>query len=305
MMNTSSETPDKKTTWLPALFHAVPVTLLILALFYTWFAIADRYIIFLYFHNMGPLVPDTSPFSVATSGRYWMAGLVAGGAVMVLYVFANWILGRIKPDYLPPTWWRVWTWCAVPLLVGIPLITMTVNQPTLPLTNAAQVTIVTLVAIALALTPGRLAAENPVDLLWLALDGLAMAFLFIHLAVLNDAIQRWSAGVIWWMAIVIAGLAAGMIGLLIMTGLRLWRKTSIPGIAPLFTTGLCVTYLLLPLTHHLFVGIIEGYFYISTASNFFAQTMPYQIIAWLIAALLAWGITWLRNHLATRRQPSP
>ncbi|MCP4422626.1 MAG: hypothetical protein GY805_38945, partial [Chloroflexi bacterium] len=65
-----------------ALLHALPVSGLILILFYYWFAIADRYIIFLYNHDMGPVVPDTSPFSRVTASRYWMAALVASGGVM-------------------------------------------------------------------------------------------------------------------------------------------------------------------------------------------------------------------------------
>ena len=299
-MNNQTETPNKS-EWLPALFHAAPITVLILVLFYYWFAIADRYFIFLYYHDMGPRVPDTSPFSVATSGRYWMAGLVANGAVMVLYVITNWILGRLKPDYHPPAWWRVWAWCAVPLFIGIPLITMTANHPTLPLENAAQVTIVTLIAVGLALTPGKLAAKKPVNLLWLALDGLAMAFLFFFLAMLQDALRWWSMGVEWRMGIVLTGIVAGLIGLLIVTALRLWRRTPMPGTAMLFIAGACVIYLLLPLTHHLLVGTLEGYFYISTASNFFARTLSFQVMAWLVVALFAWGATLLRRHLATRR----
>ena len=56
--------------WALAVLHALPVTVLVLSLCYYWFAVADRYIIFLYYHDMGPLVPDTSPFSVVTSSRY-------------------------------------------------------------------------------------------------------------------------------------------------------------------------------------------------------------------------------------------
>ena len=64
--------------WGTALLCAVPVSLLVLSLFYYWFAVADRFFIFLYYHDMGSVVPDTSPFSPVTSSRYWMAGLVAG-----------------------------------------------------------------------------------------------------------------------------------------------------------------------------------------------------------------------------------
>lgn len=78
-----------------ALLYALPVTALVLSLFYTWFAIADRYFVFLYYHDMGPRYPDTSPFSAITSSRYWMTGLVASGIVMVFYVLVNGLLGRL------------------------------------------------------------------------------------------------------------------------------------------------------------------------------------------------------------------
>jgi len=69
-----------------ALAHAVTITLFIFALFYKWFAVDDRYAVFLYNHL------NATPFDEVTSSRYWMSGLVVSGAVMVLYIAANWLL---------------------------------------------------------------------------------------------------------------------------------------------------------------------------------------------------------------------
>ena len=97
-----------------------------------------------------------------------MAGLVAAGAVMVIYTVFNWTLGRLAirrgQNYRPPTWWRVWVLCALPLAIGIPAITMTRNTPTLPFGLAAACVIATLAGLALALLPGEWAARRPVDL---------------------------------------------------------------------------------------------------------------------------------------------
>jgi hypothetical protein len=282
-----------------ALLYALPVTALVLYLFYYWFAIADRYFVFLYYHDMGPRYPDTSPFSVVTSSRYWMAGLVASGAVMVLYVGVNWLLGRLRSNYQPPEWWRVWTLCVGPLLIGIPLITMTVNQPTLPALNAAQITLVTLIGLALALMPGRIAAERPVDFILLALDGGALMLILLHLSALED-VPRWLAGGrTWYLVMLVTCLAVGIAWLFIMTGLRIWRRTSIPGAIAVFIAGLCVAYLLMPLVHH--VSFTDGYYYISDKDNFFARNGALQIMAWLVAAVMALGITRLRAYLAARR----
>jgi hypothetical protein len=120
-----------------ALFHAAPIAALLLGLIYGWFAIANRYHIFLYNHL------GATPFDEVTRSRYWMAGLVAAGLVLVLYTPVNWVIGRLAGTrgrvYIPPAWWRVWLICLTPLTIGILLITMTCNAPTLPLTDALAV----------------------------------------------------------------------------------------------------------------------------------------------------------------------
>ncbi|MBI4759521.1 MAG: hypothetical protein HY783_11090 [Chloroflexi bacterium] len=154
------------------MLHAVLISLIILSLFYYWFAVADRYAIYLYGHL------GATPFDDVTSGRYWMSGLVASGAVMIVYTIANWLLGQVaafrRQDYRPPAWWRVWILCVTPLAVGIPTITMTLNWPTLPPANATVCVVITLTGLALALAPGSLAAQRPFDLGWLMFDGVGL-----------------------------------------------------------------------------------------------------------------------------------
>ena len=53
--------------WLAATPFALAITFFQLSLFAYWFGAADRYRIFLYYHDMGPQVPDTSPFSAVTA----------------------------------------------------------------------------------------------------------------------------------------------------------------------------------------------------------------------------------------------
>ena len=122
--------------FLLSLLHSIPVCLIVLGLFTYWFAVADRYEVFLYGHL------GATPFDDVTRSRYWMSGLVAAGAVAVIYSCANWVLGRrnslMRPrlgstaDELTPSWWHVWLFCALPLAIGIGVITMTYNSPVLP-----------------------------------------------------------------------------------------------------------------------------------------------------------------------------
>jgi hypothetical protein len=292
----ASNTSSNLTGWI---LHTLPVAALILSLFYYWFAVADRYTVFLYYHDMGPLVPDTSPFSRVTGSRYWMAGLVASGAVMVLYAAANWLLGRLSADYCPPSWWRVWALCAVPLLIGIPLITLTANEPTLPLANAAQITLVTLAGLALALLPGKMAARRPWNLVWLAADGWGL-MLVMSTIISLERIQRWlERGGTRWVRMTVVVFLAGVAWLLIVTGARVWRRTPVLRATEVFIAGLCVAYLLMPLLHH--VMFTDGYYYISDSDNFFATNVALQIVTWLIAAAMVAGVTRLRKCLETRR----
>ncbi|MFC1974819.1 hypothetical protein ACFLXQ_00295 [Chloroflexota bacterium] len=283
--------------WRLALLYALSVIALVLYLLHYWFAIADRYFVFLYYHNMGPRYPDTSPFSAVTSSRYWMAGLVASGAVMVIYVVTNWLLGRLLKNYWPPDWWRVWGLSGLPLAIGIPAITMTVNAPTLPFWNAVQVTLVTLIGLALALMPGKMAAKRPGMFILLAVDGIGLMFILLYLPALED-LPRWLAGgrmVYVWMFGV--GLVMGLGLLLLITGLHVWWRTSVPKAPAVFVAGLCVAYLLMPLVHH--VSFTDGYDYISGKDNFFARSSALlQIVTWLVAGGIALGVTRLREYLA-------
>jgi hypothetical protein len=107
------------------LFHTTSHTLFLLALFYKWFALDDRYAVFLYEHL------GATPFDAVTTSRYLMAGLVACGAVMFLYLTLNFALARLVANYRAPVWTRVWATSALPLGIGIIWITTTQNAPTL------------------------------------------------------------------------------------------------------------------------------------------------------------------------------
>ena len=75
------------------LVAAVPLCLFLLGLFYYWFAVADRYAIFLYGHGAPAFLWRL--LRRRDRSRYWMAGLVAAGAVMMIYTAFNWTLGRL------------------------------------------------------------------------------------------------------------------------------------------------------------------------------------------------------------------
>ncbi|MEW5957396.1 MAG: hypothetical protein AB1801_06715 [Chloroflexota bacterium] len=279
--------------------HALPATALVLGLFTYWFAVADRYIVFLYYHHMGPRYPDTSPFSDVTGSRYWMAGLVVGGAVLVLYTAAAWVCGRLNREYRPPAWRRVWLAAAGPLSIGLPAITMTANQPPLPLFNAMQVTLAALIGLALALMPARIAAARPAALIWLGGDGLALMSVLLFTPAFEDVPYWLANGSVWYLRMLVFGFAAGGGLLLLLTGLQVWLRAPVPSATEVFVAGLEVAYPGLTLLHH--IGFTDGYYYITDQDNFFAGNIWLQLATWLLAAEVAWGITRLRAYLAARR----
>lgn len=290
------------------LFFVIPIVAFVIYLFYTWFAVLDRYFIFLYFHDMGSGF-DTTPFGWVTAGRYWMSGLVAGGAVMVPYIAINLVLGRVIKAFRAPEWWHLWILYAGPLIIAIPAIVMTVNDPVLPLANAAQVTAVTLIGLALAVMLGQIAAKRPGAYILLMIDGFALTCLLSALTSLEDYprwLARGSTGVVYRH---LAVLIVGIVLLLVLTAFYWWRRAEIPETALCFIAAFNIHYLFLPLYHHLCWCKDEGswtdpdYFaYIPSADNYFARSVLLQIGVWIAVALIAQGLTRLRLRLVKQHK---
>lgn len=288
----------RRATRLQMFVEAACIIVGVLALFYYWFGIADRYALFLYGHVA--IQPEPAqPFDAITSSRYWMAGFVAAGAVMVIYTAANWLAAQVARwrgrRFVPSSWWRVWLLCVVPLGIGIPLITMTLNAPTLPPLLAAACLGTTLTGLAVALMPGAWAAKRPRELVWLGADavGLMPPLLLLHVVEFADRSATVSRATFWIFAMVMIGLGIGWLGL--MSLLRRWRRKEIPTAGALWFAALGLSYLLLPLVHYLVFTPAE-YRYISNSENFFASNPLLQLAALGLAGLIAWGVTGARRR---------
>jgi hypothetical protein len=324
------ESPAEGRSFLWVVLYAAPVSLIVLGLNYYWFAVADRYAIFLYGHL------GATPFDERTRSRYWMSGLVACGIVLVLDLFVHWFLGRLAGirfrRHAPPAWWQVWLVAAPLLALGIPAITLTVNQPTLRPSDAAACVVVTLAGLALALAPGRLAAQRPLELAWLAFAGLGLAPSLLLLR----ALELPSAGLAArHTAYLISGgsLLGGMLWLLLavwIRGRQHWLQRAAHRLAPrlydpprpapqpdpsahtgtgtrstragllaesvkLLVSAFCLAYLLLPLAHHVYLTPAK-YRYISASTNFFALNPGMQFASLLVCVVLAVGGTYLRLY---------
>lgn len=278
-----------KSRWKAPLAHAISVSLFEIGLFYYWFGIADRYAIFLYGHY------GAGPFDGPTLSRYRMTGLVASGAVLVLYGTANWFAARLAGVFyrrhIVPEWWRVWVLCIPPLGVALPLIMTTVNWPTMPLSVALASTAVALGSLPLALVPGRLAAEDLGELIWLTLAGLGLTpslLLLRAVEVADKMLPGRALSVALWSTLAGAGWTLAVAWLHARRRGRYWKM------ADLLVSALCLAYLIGPLAHYL-LFTPPDYRYITVAANFFAQSPLIQLICFFVLAVLAGAAVWVQK----------
>lgn len=260
----------------------ISICLFIVVIFYHWFALADRYAIFLYNHL------GATPFDERTISRYWMSGFVASGAIFIFYVVINWFFDQfaeiVHRDYRPPIWWQVWLFCVVPISVSVLYITMTFNNPVLPLSIALVCTITTLIGLALALFASSLAVQKPLEFSWL----LAIAVGLIPTFLLLRVIELPHVGLTTTptaYSVAVGGTLFGLIWSIVMIRLQTrFYPIKHNGVAvKLYVIGLCLSYLLLPLFHYLFLTP-PAFRYISTSANFFALNKNIQLLG-LVAGM--------------------
>lgn len=273
--------------------HALPVTIGVLGLILYWFGFANRAVVFLYDHDMGPLFPDTGAFSLVTRSRYWMAGLVASGIVLFLYTPTAWMLGRWRRGYRPPPWRQVWLWCAISLAFGILLITMTMNLPVLPVTDALLATAFTLIGLAFALAAGELAATTPGRFLWLAVEGVGVAALVFSFTLVEQAFALAQRSASFGVALLLAGTGIGVMVLLAATFVQ--RRLHVkPGkTTAMLAAGVCWAYLFYPAVHYLF--FTDGWFYITTMDNFFPRSWLVFVLGWTVTGLIVGLVVRIRQ----------
>jgi hypothetical protein len=175
---------------------------------------------------------------------------------------------------------------------------MGVNQPTLPLVHASRTTLAALAGLALALLPGRWAAQRPLALGLLALDGLGWMLILSGSSGFDD-LRRWLAsGGMQWVRMMFLVLLAGLLMLLFTSVLWVLSRKRIPGAVATLLAGLAVAYLFMPLVHH--VLFTDGYHYVTDSDNFLARNGPLQLAIYAATAALALGLTRLRRSLAKR-----
>lgn len=287
--------------WRRAVLEGLPCCVVLLAPLAWWFGWANRYVVFLYTHL------DAMPFDAVTRSRYWMSSLVTSGMVLLYWALRCWLGGlvarRQHRPWEPPEAWRVWLVWALPAGLGVLAITASLGAPVLPVSLALACAGVALLGLALALAPGRMAADSPGALLWLAADGAGLVLpLVLFRAVLPETYGRLGASRAW---IVASGsLLGAVLWLAALTGLRAWRRRPATDPGALLLAGLAEAYLLLPLAHYA-LSDPGGPYYISAASNFFPDRLWHQPIVMAVAGALAWLVCAWRRRVLPLEPPAP
>jgi hypothetical protein len=143
-----------------------------------------------------------------------------------------------------------------------------------------------------------MAAIRPARLLPLAGDGLALMLFLTAVLGIERLGQLSATNRGFYVAIMLASAAAALLLLVVSSGLHLWRQWSMPRRGEMLAAALCVSYLLMPLIHHL--GFSGGLFYISDADNFFSRSLAGQFAIWLSLMLLVALTTRLRERWQAR-----
>ncbi|MFQ5459877.1 MAG: hypothetical protein ACE5EL_03695 [Anaerolineae bacterium] len=286
--------------------HGAILGAVVVGLDYWWFAVADRYAVFLYGHVDMPGSAPATPFDSVTTSRYWMTGFVAAGTVLVLYTAWALLAGawarRRGVAAAVPRRSRVWLWAMPVVVVGVPAVTMTTNAPTLPMRLAAAATATALAGIGLALLPADLAARRPKHLITVTLYGFGTAMSLWGWRAIELPGRGLMADVPA-LAIALGSVAAGFAWLVALASVhrRVPPATSgrnrggqqglpdgpgRPTPEAILAAGLTWWLLVTPLAHHIFATPRE-YRYITSGANIYGWgprvVLSGVAIAWALA----------------------
>lgn len=256
--------------------HSLIVSVAVFILYFLWFLVLDRRLIFLYGHR------HTTPFDADTASRYWMTGLVAGGVVLLANVVSGFLLRMLYRDMELPDWRRVWKNVCFILAVPILVLLLFIGRPAIALPLSLWIMVVLFASIGLALYAGSFIVRRFRESVWLFFEGLALVPVLQILPLAIDYGIRRSLPSTFIIAPLILIFAA-LLWLFVMTLLHKPFKQPFASQTNIFLSGLVVLYLLLPLVHY--ANSRPGYIrYISNSANFFAREVWVQVAALLMAA---------------------
>jgi hypothetical protein len=266
------------------LVQAIILSAVMTAVYYYWFAVADRNYLFLYKHY------GWGPFHPMTTGRYWMTGLVLSSFITLLYTIINLFncQNAMVDDinYSRSSWKHVWLLCMPVVIVVIPLIVMNVNSPVMPLSIAIACVIAASAGLAIGLHTAGIFLSDVKKFFVISIDGFALVpplILMLSLelpakGVLNMSYQT-------AIGIALVSIAVSFLGLFLISCIFKWRRIT-PGKGyEIFISGLFFSYLVLPMVHFLF-ATPPGRPYITTSDNFFPDSFHLKILTWLTAAVI-------------------
>ncbi len=273
--------------------QAILVSILITAVYYYWFAIADRDYLFLYGHF------GWGPFHSITAGRYWMTGLVLSSFIALFYTLFNLLLRLIflvmKKNYSLPSWKHIWLISQPAIVAGVPLIIMNVSYPVMPFSITLMCITAASAGLGLGLYTSEMFMRDAKKFLIISLDGLGL----VPPLILIPALGLPAKGILTMpLAIVLSsGSVIFSFAWLMSISFVYKRRGIIPGRGYEILLFACFySYLVLPMLHYLF-ATPPGRPYITASDNFFPDSFYLKILTWTVVFLTVFFISKLRAKI--------
>lgn len=264
----------------PTILWSLIISIFLIALYYFWYIIADRNILFLYWH-MG-----YGPFGAFTIGRYLMSGLVASGFVFWGYLLLFYTIKKLYKTNKLPQWQTVWEYIIVISAIPLFIIIHIMGNPPLPLLLSLGVLVFLYAGIGIVLWSSHKIHANFKKSIWTMLQSITILPLFVLPLYITYYLKKNPeniAGLI--IPVVYFFIGSLLFSLIINVLLRRFKKTS--GTAQdIFFFAMLFFYILLPLFHYIFLGPTL-FSYITDSGNFFAHNLFIQAIGLLSAYVVA------------------
>ncbi len=273
-----------------SIISALSITVFLLLLYYFWYMIADREILFLYWHL------GYEPFSEQTIGRYFMSGLVASGFLFWGYTIIQCMVKKRYAKYKLPQWSTVWEYTiyisAIPLFIILNIL----GNPPIPLMISIGVLGFLYIGVGIVLWSSDTILKNVKKSMRTITQSITIVPLFILPLYLTYHLKK-NPGNIFNITLptVLFFIGSLLFSLAIQYILkRLKKQTGTPN--EIFFFALLLFYIFLPLVHYIFMGPTL-FSYITDSSNFFSNNVFIQGISFFSA----YGTTILAKKFASKK----
>jgi hypothetical protein len=268
------------------------ITIISLGVYVYLFGYADRKIVFLYEHL------GLTPFDSMTIGRYWMAGFVLSGFLTILYLIYK-LTARYLIKSKDISWIEIVKYSCIPLIIGVIIIITNLGAPRLTFIIAVSSALALIIGIMIGFSVADdLIAEVKSTLIYL-IFGLGL----VPLLLLFRVLELPGKGIVALNVAILVSVLTIVFGFSwLLISHRIFRQNT-TGSVNIIKGTLLIGYLGLPVLHYI-AATPKGIPYITSADNFFAESMILRLTNWIILILMVLLTDKLNKKINSRRLTS-